>query len=79
MKAVGAFLSSDSVDTDPAAGLMVMKRAIEIAINDGRLVIELSAHDWQQARRELTGQEWSQAVAGPDFLVAGRRPVCAEQ
>ena len=42
--------------TGEDAGQMVMARAIEIAISDGRLVIDLSAHDWQQAKRELTGE-----------------------
>jgi hypothetical protein len=49
-------LTGDSVDTDPIAGRMVMARALEIAISDGRLAIDLSAHDWQQAKRELTGE-----------------------
>ena len=51
-----AVLPGDSVDIDPIAGRMVMARAIEIAINDGRLAIDLSAQDWQQAKRELTGE-----------------------
>jgi len=49
-------LTGESVDTDPVAGRMVMERAIEIATSDGRLAIDLSAHDWQQAKRELTGE-----------------------
>ena len=56
MKATKAILTGESVDTDPVAGRMVMARAIEIAISDGRLAIDLSAHDWQQAKRELTGE-----------------------
>ncbi|MFZ4780572.1 MAG: hypothetical protein ACOYM3_34905 [Terrimicrobiaceae bacterium] len=51
-----AILTGDSVDTDPVAGRMVMARAIEIATSDGRLAIDLSADDWQQAKRELTGK-----------------------
>ena len=51
-----AILTGDSVDTDPVAGRMVMARAIEIATSDGRLAIDLSANDWQQAKRELTGE-----------------------
>jgi len=51
-----AILSGDSVDTDPIAGRKVMARAIEIATSDGRLAIDLSANDWQQAKRELTGE-----------------------
>lgn len=56
MKSRAPILTLDAVDTDPEAGQMVMARAIEIAIRDGRLVIDLSAHDWQQAKRELTGE-----------------------
>lgn len=56
MKAREPILTGDSVDTDPAAGRMVMARALEIAISDGRLAIDLSANDWQQAKRELTGE-----------------------
>ena len=49
-------LTGDSVDTDPVAGRMVMERAIELASIDGRSAIDLSAKDWQQAKRELTGE-----------------------
>jgi len=49
--------TEDSIDTDPVAGRMVMARALEIAISDGRLAIDLSANDWQQAKRELTGEK----------------------
>jgi hypothetical protein len=51
-----AILTGDSIDTDPVAGRLVMARAIEIATSDGRLAIDLSANDWQQAKRELTGE-----------------------
>ena len=51
-----AISTGDSVDTNPIAGRMVMARAIEIATNDGRLAIALSAQDWQQAKLELTGE-----------------------
>lgn len=56
MKANEPILTGDSIDTDPVAGRMVMARALEIAISDGRLAIDLSANDWQQAKRELTGE-----------------------
>lgn len=56
MKAKGTILTGDSVDTDPEAGRLVMARALEIAINDGRLAIDLPSLDWQQAKRELTGE-----------------------
>ncbi|MFZ4776946.1 MAG: hypothetical protein ACOYM3_16375 [Terrimicrobiaceae bacterium] len=49
-------ITSESVDTDPIAGRLVMARAIEIAISNGRLAIDLSANDWQQAKQELTGE-----------------------
>jgi hypothetical protein len=51
-----AILTGDSVDTDPVAGRIVMERAIELASIDGRSAIDLSAKDWQQAKRELTGE-----------------------
>lgn len=56
MKARKAVLTDDSVNTNPEAGRQVMARALEIAISDGRLAIDLSSHDWQQAKRELTGE-----------------------
>jgi len=62
MRAMKSFLlnqglyTEDSIDTDPAAGRMIMERAIELASIDGRSAIDLSAKDWQQARRELTGK-----------------------
>jgi hypothetical protein len=49
-------LTGASVDSDPEAGRLVMARALEIASNNGRLAIDLSANDWQQAKRELTGE-----------------------
>ena len=48
-------LTDDSVDTNPAAGRLVMARAIELALIDGRSAIDQSITDWQQAKRELTG------------------------
>ncbi|MEI6494234.1 MAG: hypothetical protein WCO94_16940 [Verrucomicrobiota bacterium] len=51
-----AILTGDSVDTDPVSGRIVMERAIELASIDGRSAINLSAKDWQQAKRELTGE-----------------------
>jgi hypothetical protein len=49
-------LTDESVDTDPAAGRLVMARAIELALSDGRLAIDLTVNDWQQAKRELIGE-----------------------
>ena len=48
-------LTDDFIDTNPAAGRLVMARAIELALIDGRSAIDLSITDWQQAKRELTG------------------------
>lgn len=47
----------DSTITAPVAGHIVMARAIEIATADGRLAINLSKTDWEQAKRELSGEE----------------------
>jgi hypothetical protein len=47
--------------TENSAGLgtvtreMVRKRAVELAVLDGRLARDVSNSDWQQAKRELTG------------------------
>ncbi len=49
-------LSRDSIDTDPIAGRLIMERAIELATLDGRLAIDLSSNDWNQAKRELSGE-----------------------
>ena len=46
----------DYIDTDPIAGRLIMERAIQLATIDGRSAVDLSASDWQQARRELTGE-----------------------
>lgn len=34
---------------------MIRERAVELALNDGRLAHEASQADWEQARQELTG------------------------
>jgi len=46
----------DSIDTDPIAGRLIMERAIQLATIDGRSAVDLSASDWQQAKREFTGE-----------------------
>ena len=33
---------------------MIRERAVELALNDGRLAHEASQSDWEQARQELT-------------------------
>jgi hypothetical protein len=40
-----------------SGGRLVMARAIEIATADGRLAINLSKTDWEQAKRELRREE----------------------
>src|SRR5271154_917393 len=48
--------------TENAAGVgtvtdkMVQKRAVELAIINGRSAHEVSKSDWEQAKRELTGE-----------------------
>jgi hypothetical protein len=48
--------------TENSAGLgtvtrrMVLERAIELAVINGRAAQEVSKFDWKQARRELTGE-----------------------
>jgi hypothetical protein len=35
---------------------MVRERAVELAVNDGRSAQQASKSDWEQAKRELTGE-----------------------
>ena len=48
--------------TENSAGIgtvtreMVRERAVELALINGRTALEVSKSDWEQARRELTGQ-----------------------
>ena len=35
---------------------MIRERAVELALNDGRLAHEASRSDWEQARQELTAE-----------------------
>jgi hypothetical protein len=52
----------DGVLTENSAGIgtvtrkMVRERAVELAVMDDRSAQEVSKSDWQQAKRELTGQ-----------------------
>ena len=52
----------DGVLTENSAGLgtvtrkMVRQRAVELAIINGRSAQEVSKSDWEQAKRELTGE-----------------------
>jgi hypothetical protein len=53
--------SKDGVVTENSAGIgtvtrkMVRERAVELAAINGRSAHEVSKSDWEQARRELTG------------------------
>ncbi len=48
--------------TENSAGIgtvtreMVRERAVELALINGRTALEVSQSDWEQARRELTGE-----------------------
>ena len=52
----------DGILTENSAGLgtvtskMVRERAVELAVINGRSAQEVSKSDWQQAKRELTGE-----------------------
>jgi hypothetical protein len=52
----------DGVLTENSAGIgtvtrkMVRERAVELAVINGRSAQEVSKSDWQQAKRELTGE-----------------------
>ena len=35
---------------------MIRERAVELALNEGRLAHEASQSDWEQAMQELTGE-----------------------
>jgi hypothetical protein len=49
-------LTENSAGIGTVSRKMVRKRAIELAGIDGRSVQEISKSDWEQAKRELTGQ-----------------------
>ena len=48
---------ADASVASSSVGRLVMARAIEIATADGRQAINLSKTDWEQAKRELSGEE----------------------
>jgi hypothetical protein len=48
-------ISVGSTGIGPVTSEMVRKRAVELAIIDGRPAHEVSKSDWETARRELTG------------------------
>ncbi|MEI6279268.1 MAG: hypothetical protein WCQ16_07800 [Verrucomicrobiae bacterium] len=47
-------LTDNSTGIDSVTGGLVMNRAIELALINGRSAIELSKTDWEQAKREMT-------------------------
>jgi hypothetical protein len=48
-------LTANSVGLGTVTREMVRKRAFELAASDGRPMQDVSKSDWEQARRELTG------------------------
>ena len=49
-------LTENSAGIGPVTRKMVRERAVELAVMDDRSAKEVSKSDWQQAKRELTGQ-----------------------
>jgi hypothetical protein len=49
-------LTENSAGIGTVTDKMVQKRAIELAIINGRAAHEVSKSDWEQAKRELTGE-----------------------
>jgi hypothetical protein len=49
-------LTKNSAGLGTVTREMVQKRAVELAAIDGRPVQDVSNSDWQQAKRELTGE-----------------------
>ena len=49
-------LTENSIGIGTVTRKMVKERAIELAITDDRTAQEVSPADWQQAKRELSGQ-----------------------
>ena len=49
-------LTKNSIGIGTVTRKMVKERAIELAITDDRTAQEVSPADWQQAKRELSGQ-----------------------
>jgi hypothetical protein len=55
-------LTENSVGIGPVTGKMVRARAIELAVIGGRTAQDVSKSDWEQAKRELTGETDSDPV-----------------
>ncbi len=61
-------VAEHSVGIGTVTRQMLKERAVELALIDGRLVTEVSKSDWEQAKRELTGD--SNAESGAERLEA---------
>lgn len=49
-------LIEDSTGAGTVTRGMIRERAVELALDDGRLAHEASHSDWEQARQEMTGE-----------------------
>jgi hypothetical protein len=49
-------LTQNSVGIGTVSRKMVLERAVELAVMNGRFAQEVSKSDWDQAKRELTGE-----------------------
>ncbi len=49
-------LIEDSTGAGTVTRGMIRERAVELALNEGRLAHEASQSDWEQAMQELTGE-----------------------
>ena len=49
-------LTDNSVGIGTVTSKMVRERAVELAVINGRTAQEVSKSDWEQAKRELTGE-----------------------
>jgi hypothetical protein len=49
-------LTENSAGIGTVTRAMVRQRAVELALINGRTALEVSKSDWEQARRELTGE-----------------------
>ena len=50
----------DGNDSGAVTRGMMRKRAIELAMSDGRSALEASKSDWEQAKQEFGGQDGDQ-------------------
>jgi len=49
--------NKDSNDSGTVTRATMRKRAIELAMGDGRSALEASKSDWEQAKQEFGGQD----------------------